>query len=249
MSRIDTPTNTKIVYLYVRRFEWRNDVGREENLGHPHNRRLYRGAYNKDTKTYRLVYEHPDGGWGGMFLPTLKSSGDTYSIDAVELTHKNIVQQDLSEEDLDNLTRWTAEGGNKKLWDSFWDTKNDREKKQPEPNLVSLPIMVRDVLQNSDPRMLHFVDSLKRMRNINPLLFDAFVELVDYLDTAPPDGDPLLDQMRLSKEHGTGVNLHEALKRLTRYTGTNRRENLDINDLHGAIGDILTEIIRRNYHE
>ncbi len=244
-NRIDTPSNTKIVYIYVNSFEWESEEHNEVNLGNPKSKRLYRGVFNNDTKTYRLIFLREDS-FDGLFIPKLKAQAYNYSIDATEITLDNILSVDLNDGDIEQLLMWTAKDGNKTLWDKIWED-------DPSVNKNAVKNAITKQLRKVDPLMLDFVNIVSNLKATHPLMFDAVARLHRYL-LYNQDGSTMMDSpvdpswIKMSIDHGAGANLSEALQKLARYGGTDRRENLLEEDLLGAIKDLMTELVRRNLH-
>lgn len=252
----DTVDNTKIVYLYVKEFEWTFPEGKENNVGHPKKNKVYRAAYNSDTNSYRLFYEF-DKKFTALFLPTLTAVNNetffdtpTYTSEIVELSRHNVLEHLISEEDLDDWLKWIEED-NASIKQMMGLDNNQSQGKQPQ--IVTAQDVVRAVQKNQENQELtQFLSRLEHLREINPPLFEALTNLVEFL-VGPPDGPELdtmveTDWIGFSKTLGAGKNLSDALKQLSRYGGESRRTNLMERDLFGAIRSLLAEQARRNFH-
>lgn len=252
---IDTPTNTKIIYLYVKDFQWTIPINKESNVGHPKSGRVYRGIINTDTESYRLMYRVGDA-IQGTLLPQLDSQDEAngYLSDIREITINNILDFDILEEDLTELLRW-LETDNKELKDKI---KGFFDKQQPNPSFSlppfltkkSMPEMVVEILRSRDPELASIVSTVNELRVSDPHIFDAVGAFINHL-LSHPEAETSIDSrwIRFDKNLGAGANLSAALSKLSVYGSNNRRTGFSEHDLVGAIRDLLLEEYRWKLHE
>ena len=249
---IDTPQNTKIVYLWINKFAWSNDMDKEQSVGHPKPKHLYRGVYNKDTETYRFVYKMGDI-FQGTFLKSLTSDDETagYTSDIVELSLSNILDSNLSEKDLKMLLEW-IDTDNKDLKEKLWAA----------PKRVNLDFIdmgtdiatfFADTIKKSDPEFTDFIAVGSSLREINPSMFEAVHNIISYLiedEYTEVEDDSSISPRWISMDVklGAGANLYGAIQKLARYGSVNTRVSRSKEDLLGAIKDLLVEQQRRNLH-
>ncbi len=249
----DSEKNTSIVYIYVKEFAWTNPTDNENNQGHPKKGRLYRAVHNKDTKSYRLVYKDESSPQGvtAVFLPALTSvevdtflENNGYNASMIELTKHNLLECDISEEDLTDAVKWIEEDN--KTIKQLMGFKSDNTRPPTQQELAN----VLQQTQEGQERM-RFLENLGHLRELNPPIFDALGNLVDYLvDIDGEHADSTIDAswVGLSKTLGAGKNISDALERLSRYGSESRRDNLMESDLMEAIRALLQEQVRRNFH-
>lgn len=124
---IDTPKNTKIVYLYVRDFRWNRTVDHESSMGHPKKGCIYQAVKNIDTKSYRLAYEFDknENTKDFQFIllnklvhkaspltqesPSFYVTGTDYDSDIFEVNMSNLLDCDLNDKELDKLYQWVMD--------------------------------------------------------------------------------------------------------------------------------------------
>lgn len=249
---IDTPTNTKIIYLFVKDFQWTIPINKESNVGHPKPGRVYRGVKNTDTESYRLMYRVGDA-IQGTLLPLLDSHDEAngYLSDIREITIDNILDFDILEEDLTEFLRW-LETDNKELKEKM---KGFFDKQQPNalpPFLQkkTMPEMVVEILRSRDPELASIVSTVNELRISDPHIFAAVGAFINHL-LAHPEAETSIDSrwIRFDKNLGAGANLSAALSKLSVYGSSNRRTSFSEHDLVGAIRDLLLEEYRWKLHE
>lgn len=228
----DNITNTDIFYTYVKKFKWSHPVSNETFGGHPKDGRVYRVIKNTDTNTYRLIYGRIGGTGQGVMLESLTSSDESvgYTSDIVPITRANILDLEISEEDLDLLKIWT-DTDNRDIKEIF------ELKNQPPPPSLPPPAWV----QPND--LTEFVSCASELQSIDPTSFDTIHELIHALNEPPNEPIEVLN-MRMNRNFGGGANMVKVFEHLTRYMGDDRRTNQDKNDLLEAQKYITYEINR-----
>lgn len=269
---IDTKENIRLIYLYIKSFKWLLDIDREMANGHPQEGRLYRGAENTSTHTYRIYYEFDDKNKQvlGIFLPRLRSEDTSgiYTADVIELTLSNILDLNISDQDLDNLLHW-LEIDNSDLKKRMWGEEKSKGRmispegtpqlstSQPlsDPlehlNDEAMMLMTIEYIKKKDAEFGEVVEDLKMLKDFNPAMFSSLARLLFYLmKTESEHNHTPIDPywIHLDKEMGAGANLSSAVTLLARYGGPDRKSNLEEVDLMGAIKYLLLEQQRRNFH-
>lgn len=248
MQLSDTIYNTKIVYLYVNKFDWEsNSMGREDSAGNPKAKHVYRAIKNTETGTYRIVYEVTHS-VKSTYIDNLKNDNFEqcgYTSDIVELSLSNILECNLSEECLDNLLNWYAIDNTdiKSIVGNIGATKN-QERNTVKEHIVPIGVPLSEEL-------VEFISEASHLHDTDPLMFGTMFDLFVYLNSILGEDKGILDTswMGLSKDHGAGVNVSSAVQKLSRYMGDDRKTNLDESDLLGAIRDLLMEQARRNFNQ
>lgn len=243
----DNPSNTTLMYVYVRRFKWFNGVDNEQLEGHPIEKKLYRAAYNNDTKSYRIYYKsNVNNKDTCIVIPSLASVPDGYDSDIVQVTLENILELDMPEACLNDFIKW-AESKNEDL-----KRVAGLEKKQEPPSF--LPVVISEPIQNMfsdmtrEEEIEEFIMCASKTHDMFPALFDAIHDLIHYINQTN-EGDSL-DSMTisLSQTHGAGYNVGKALDSLSTYMSDDRRVNLHHEDLLKAIYNLLNEQSRLKAH-
>lgn len=241
----DTPQNSKILYLFVNKFDWgSNQQSKENSLGHPKSQRLYRAVHNTETDSYRIVHTITRENCLAVYIENLQNIDETlgYTSDIKRVTLDSILDFNIPEEDLDSLLLWL-------------DT-DDKELKGAmgwiKPSAKATPVAGPSQMTNLpevDEDLLRFIDMGDSLSNKDPALFGTVIDLLDYL--LRPSDDAIIDTtwVKFDKKHGAGANISAAIQKLSRYIGTDRKTNMEADDLMGAIKELLTEQIRRNFNE
>jgi hypothetical protein len=248
MVSSDTHENTRIIYLYIRSFEWIDPMDTESKDGHPMVGKVYRTVHNKDTNSYRLIYEK-EGVMIGIYLPkltvtavdeTTKEPG--YKANIEEITIKNILDFNLSEEDLDNIIAWQT---NKQFKDEI----GLKKKKEEKPTQEITPATIINAVQQHENKqvMANMGDRVLFLRERNTPLFSALQSLLDYLVEQEGENQDL-SWLEYNKDLGAGTNISTALRALIRYSGEDRRTNQMYTDLLEAIRAIMCEAARKEIH-
>lgn len=248
----DTIHNTKLIYLYVNKFDYgKNQMGKEQSSGNPKSKKVYRAIYNTDTNSYRIIYDVDSKNVFSVFIEDLQSTDEDlgYTCDIKILSVSNILDFNISEADLDQLLKW-LQTDNKDVKDILGDigavkkvegkvTKPAQQPAQP-PKGTRLP-----------PELVQLINIGSELHKADPIIFGTIFDLMIYLnqDAYADTGVLGTGWLKLDKDHGAGVNVSAAIDKLSRYLGQDRRINLDNDDLMGAIKDLLIEKSRRNYHE
>jgi hypothetical protein len=259
---VDTRTNTKLVYLYTKHFKWTEPANHEIMLGNPKPNKVYQAIKNTDAESYRVFYKiEGQPTYQGVFLSHIKSDSEKVGFvgDMVEITTTNILDFELSPEELTKLYDWIKDGSKDLMTElNAWFDKQDgaktsNKKGGDKKNLLKNGERPVDVaigaLRGYDPNMGAALATLDDLRTDQPRVFEALAEVCHHLLTKALDFENPAISLRLDQTHGTGVNLSSAMEKLVRYLGPDRRSNLNKDDLTGAVQDLLTEIYRLNYHE
>jgi len=242
LTLTDTIENTTFQFLYVRDFAWNSPIDNERNVGHPKKGRTYRGIYNKDTKTFRLFYE-VNKEITGVYLPKLVGVDvdeiESYNSDIVALTKHNILECDITPEDLDLLVGWIKDK-NEEL-KRITNLKKEEKTAQPSPQGNMAAVMAQR--ENAD-----FLESCKafaRLKQHDPLIFDGIDNLIDFYE----HNEPTSGWIGTSRVLGPGKNIGDAITHLEVYGGDDRRNNLSKIDLFIAIRFLITELMRNIIQE
>lgn len=245
LTLTDTVENTTFQFLYVRHFAWNFPTDNERNVGHPKKGRLYRGIYNTDTKTYRLFYEIGDE-TTGIYIPKLVETnsdieiGNTYTSDIVVLTRKNILDCDITPEDLDALVGWIQSKNEylKKIT-NLEPKKTENPQPTPQQNMATM------MAQRENQEFMELCKTLAKLKTHDPILYDGIDNLIDFFVNNEPTGG----WIGTSKVLGPGKNVGDAITHLEVYGGDDRRRNLARLDLLIAIRFLVTELMRNIIQE
>ena len=249
----DNIHNTEIVYLYTHKFEYGNNpISKEENGGHPKPKTVYRAIYNTDTNTYRLIYNISKEGLSFIFIPKLKDHDEEsgLSVDIKILTKKNILDFNISEENLDELLSW-LKTDNKDIKEITGDIGTPKPKQQKVKQGDKPAVVPQNKGVKLPPQVVQFLNLGIELEKTDPLIFGTMFDLLVYLNqnVYTDIGVVNASWLKLDKDHGAGTNISSAVEKLARYMSQDRRTNLDGKDLLGAIKDLLQEQGRRTYHE
>lgn len=252
MTLSDSIHNTEMVYLFVNKFSYgKNMIAKEESAGHPKPKKIYRAIRNTDTDTYRIIYKVENNQVFSTIIEDLQCDDETagYTSDIKRITLNNILEFDIPEKCLDNLIHWI-------------DTDNDDVKAVvpvgPPNKLVSRNLVAGKQAKESgipegaialDEEIVMFFTLASELRESDPLLFGTIFDVLNYLVSQNKIEVFDTGWMGFDKNHGAGVNVSAAIKKLSLYMSDDRRTNLDEKDLTGAIVDLLTEKGRRSLHD
>src|SRR5690606_8843885 len=161
---IDTPSNTKIVYLFVNDFQWTVPLNKEASVGHPKSGRVYRAIKNVDTESYRVMYTI-DKNFQGVLIDKLDNDDRAagYLSDIHEITKSNVLDFDILEEDLTEFVRW-LETENKDLitaMEPFFDRQRGGS-----PQIITkkiLPDVVVEILRPRDPELASVIATINEL--------------------------------------------------------------------------------------
>jgi hypothetical protein len=249
MQQIDRSDNTEFKYFYCHKFKWLNPLDNEIRAGHPKEKTIYRGWYNTETKSYKLITNPGNA----IFLESLKEDDGNFlfgfTCDFEEVTKSNILKfKDITEDNLQDMIQW-LEINNMDLKERLGFT----QREQPIPIVAIINSMNNEAHQEQvhyQNAFQGFMESGEELLNLNPVAFEKIWTLIDKvlddiykIEDTPIDGDYL--------RHGpTGlsININEAYKCLHKYAGKDRRTNENPDDLYEAMAHILTELIRRDYN-
>jgi hypothetical protein len=229
----DNEKNTEFLYLYVEKFKWSNQENAEAFAGHPKPKSVYRAILNKDTNGYRILYSVENGTGNAVIINSLNSDSEDigFTCKIHTITRNNILDFDISEEDLDKLSIWTEKDNQ--------DLKNIMKGNTE-------PFQQIDIL---DEEASEFFACALDTRKEDPLLFDAIHEYMHHLLEQQPDISSLdTTWLNMSPKFGTGSNISKAIDHIKTYVSENRRTNLDEKDLFHAITHLLNEINQRRFN-
>lgn len=215
-------SDTEIRYVYIKKFSYYHPEVAESFSGHPRTGGIYRSLYHLHTKHHRLLL--PDGIVLG-FNQLVGNSGDA-EFDLAEITKDNILDFNLSEEDLDVFLLPNN--------DIFF-----------EPSMKVHEAIVRQEEIESDfaHRASEIIMGLWSINSIKAeLLLDIAHCLTELEMTSHEDA---ANYLRLHPTKGMALNIGEALRALDRYAGDDRKSNEDTADLMVAIESCVTELERK----
>lgn len=242
----DTPENTEFKYFFINKFQWLDPMENEKFQGHPREKSLYRGWFNKDTSSFRLVVDKDLA----IYLEKLVISGETgyiANISVVDLN--NILDFPIVENDLADLNKW-LENDNKDLKEEvFKKVTSFSGSSFSTPDIVA--IIKSNFQQSTNNDMQGFMESAEELKELDPMAFDVIWGLIDHLLLEMhevPEGSIDADWLAKSSK-GMAINISASLKCLNRYAGDNRRTNEDPEDLYKAMSHITSEIIRSEINE
>lgn len=249
----DTVNNTRVAYLYVSHFEWLDAAANETHVGHPKIGRVYRSILNTATKSHRLFYDI-EGRLEGMYLSMLDTDvvdgSKDYDAEIVELRSNNILEYEITEEDLDNLILWEKEENKTiKQYMGLDKQAGGSESAPLQQTLSPQQVMQHINDQEANKAFMQLGAFLKRLADTDPQLFEALSILI-YSVADNPEEDTTIDRswMAFSAVLGPGKNISKAIDALARYGGEDRRTNLDEKDLIKAIKALLIEMVRIQLH-
>ncbi len=246
----DNSKNTEFLYLYVDEFQWLSHMDTEAFSGHPKPKSVYRAIFNKDTRGYRIIYGTTNGNPQAIVLKNLanKNKGVGYLSNMVILTRDNILNFDISDEDLDKMVFW-IDTENKDLDDIMKKSKHptvlgdnlDNTNLPPLTPMDIIPLITNNT-RRVDGELSDFLSLAQNFQDKDPFLFDAIHDLMNYISDDRVNDVSFLN---FSKNFASGANVSAAFQALTRYAGDNRRTNLDEQDLLQAIKHLLNEYTQR----
>ena len=236
MELNDNENNITFSPVFVKKFSWHDPIDNEKFEGHPMVGRVYRVAYNKDTKSYRVFYQDKTGRNVGIYLPELERSGEGYESSISIITRKNILDFEFTEEDLGKVEGWlSTDHADLKASMGFYGS--------PIKDISEL--LSSMTTEREDPDTItEFLSNSKRLYSMYPLMFEALNMVISHIDSY--DTGESLDGIALtfSKEHGAGYNVGKALECLGTYMSDDKRISLAEEDLLNAIVNLLNEETR-----
>lgn len=237
----DTAENSEFKFFYVSKFEWGNPMDHERNLGHPKEKKVYRGWINKDTNTYRIAYDMKNAIWLDKLKVTEEHIG--YTSDISELTINNILDFPIEESDLENMIKW-LESDNADLKQAVLGPKIQ------EAQIIAI---INKSMQppQSEQDIEGFINSAEELHSLDPLAFEHIWALMDFILESMhslPEGSFDADFIAKGPQ-GAPINIYNAITCLNRYIGDNRKTNLEPEDLQKAMHHILSELIRAEVNE
>jgi hypothetical protein len=245
MQQIDRSDNTEFKYFYCHKFKWLNPLDNEIRAGHPKEKTIYRGWYNTETKSYKLITNPGNA----IFLESLKEDDGNFlfgfTCDFEEVTKSNILKfKDITEDNLQDMIQW-LEINNMDLKERLGFT----QREQPIPIVAIINSMNNDQEQVRYQNAFQgFMESGEELLNINPVAFEKIWSLIDKVLDETYSEDPMESYQLKMSTQGLGININDAYKALSKYTSTDRRTNENPDDLYEAMAHILTELIRRDYN-
>ena len=234
MQLSDNSENSKVVVLYVKDFKWLDQYTAEHFGGHLKNKRVYRAIYNKDIDSYRVLYTI-EGRHNAVNLPSLiTKSGAMYTSNIVLIDKQNIVDFDISEEDLDQIIKWDDHKDLKKIIDERRVVSQD----QQEPEFIQelFKMVKQDELKE-------YMERSRELFQINPIMHDVLLDVITYL-TGHTDMSIESLNLTMDDNFGPGINIGKTYEALGRYTSENKRVNFNPDDLLDGMEGLLTEYTR-----
>lgn len=243
MILTDNTTNTEFLFVFVKDFKWSNPLEHEQVGGHPMPGRLYRAIKNTDTGTYRLLTKPNTL----LVFSGLEEDIDTgYRSSFKPITVQTLLDYNITDEDLDKLLDWLRTG-NKEIKDLVGMMSPPAPVKLTTPSSLS-PQFKESIMQKSNEEVSDFISCAHLLHELNPNLLDAIHDYLHYAieqEQKSEEGPLNSTFLTLSKEHGTGANVIQAVQKLSRYVSVNKRISLDENDLFGAITNLFNEQTNR----
>ena len=227
-------SNTEFLYVFVKKFKWENPLEHEQAGGHPIPGRVYRASKNVDTDTYRLFAEMPDRPTLLVFGKLKETIEGAYTSDFKVISPKTLLDFDITDEDLDSLLEWL---------------KSDNKNLKEVMGFNMTPVKIEQTKTNED--VADFIDCAKRLYDLNPSLLNSIHDYLHFAIEQEEESDegPIPTTfLTLNSAHGTGANVIRAVEKLSVYVSDDRRVNLDLDDLYGAITNLLTEGTNRTFN-
>ncbi len=241
----DTQKSSKIVYLFVNKFDWgTNQQSKENSLGHPKPQRLYRALHNIEVDRYLIVHTVTKEDLQATYIENLQNTDESigYTADISRVSLENILDFNILEEDLDALLKWVET--------------DDRELKGAmgwiKPTSKAIPVIgpsrMTD-LPEVDEQYIQFIDLGGMLNDKDPVLFGTVIDLLSFLLESKDDSIIDTTWVKYDKKHGAGANISAAVQKLSKYMSADKKVNMEVEDLMGAIKDLLTERMRRDLNE
>lgn len=245
MTLPDTKENAEIVYLYIKSFKWLDPLDNEKAVGHPRPGSVYRAIYNSETKTYRILYIDEQKELNGVYIPLLLMDEDhlegkyNYLSEAYQINKENIVNLNLSEDNLVEILAWQKE--------------KDKPIKHAvgleAPQVTAEQIVVAAQKQQEGQEFQELGQVMMAIKEVSPELYFALGDLIYF--TAEASHSRVEDSLWLihfSKTLGAGLNVSTAMTHLKTYSSDDRRTNLNADNLLEATMCLLLENARRKMH-
>jgi hypothetical protein len=217
----------EIQYLYFKDFKWLSALDSERFAGHPRPNTVYRAIVNSSTNNTKVIItESPD--WNAVIINDF-NAGEHYTSDCISLNHKNILDANLPEIELDKIIKWQSQD-NKDL------------KRLYKPNIPSPPVLmnlaqaISEQERQEQADLGRAVNILAELRMLDQLGFDIVVDLIRILTKEEPDA------LAINPNLSTGINFKRIHDSLLRYIGEDRRTNYDRNDLIETFLAIMNEL-------
>lgn len=227
---------TPLRYVYVNAFKWKDTVSSEMYAGHPRAGKVYRAVYNTNTNNYRIGLPGTPHFFVFPKLILTEEDEAECTCDMVEITKENIVQLNLPEDGLDQMTQW-IETDNNDLREVTPEEKNIKnglqrlQKAVSDQELEEIRLMsqAQQVIQD-----IYLVDTslLNVYLDIGRLLYKRSME------------EPITHDLRRGSD-GRGINIFSATNHINDYmrpvkAGGDYKESIE-----EAIIDLTIELERR----
>lgn len=216
-------SDTKIKYIYVKKFSYHIPDVAESFAGHPHSGKIYRSIFNIHTGHHRLLLPHPVV----LGFNELVGISDMADFELIEITLDNILDFDLTEENLDVFLK-------------------------PDTDIIFEPQqMIQNAMAQHEQEETDFAHrasgTIMDLWSINPMKAEILLSIAHCLTEVEMTSheDPANNLRYTSR--GLGVNIAEALRSINRYSCDNKKINEDTSDLMVAIESLVVEI-ERNYN-
>lgn len=218
-------SDIQIKYILVKKFSYLHPDIAEAFAGNPIQGKVYRSVYNINTKHHRLLL--PDGVVMGFNVLIGESSDAVFEL--IEITKDNILDFNLSEEDLDVFLLPNT--------DIFFEPKQ----------------MIQNALSQRQDDEVDFANrasnTILNLWSINPDKAEILLTIAHCLtELELSSHEDAANSLRYS-DKGLGINIAEALRALTRYSSDDRKTNEDTADLMVALEAIVVEMERNFNHE
>jgi hypothetical protein len=222
--------NLEFKYLFVKSFKWQDTELQESLQGQPLSGRLYRSIYNIQTQLHKFVL----GETTNLVVEKLQCSSPdfAYLCDVVEVTIDNILDLKITEEDLDQLNTW-IESNNEDIRRRY------NSAKVPNTQLIQLG---NEMMEEEAQAVAMSNEIMCHLYHIDIERFYTVLDLITKISdlTIEETNDPTYE-LSIHPQFGTGVNLSNVFKNLSQYTGTDRRTNLNVEDLTNSIYSLVKE--------
>lgn len=232
----------EIQYFYTENFEWKDVMMSETYQGHPRKGQVYRAILNEYTKNTKVILSDKPA-----IALVINEVTPDFTCKFVAVNPANLLDLDLPETELDRIIAW-QEKDNKDL-KKVIEPPSPQEQKALEP-ILALAEYMQNQSREERQALKHAKDIMGNLFVTNSILYDIILSLAEIMTehTVMMHTDPA-NLLALHPTHSTGVNLSQTYAALSRYTSSNRRINLNTDDLMDAITALLTEYESRILNE
>lgn len=241
-------TIENVIYLYVKSFRYKDEDHSQAMNDHPLEGRVYRALKTEKPREYKIhigADNNPER-IDGIRLKGLKCNNKEFQCELIEINNKNILELDISDDDLSMMNKWNKEknkslldlvNGKPSAVDEVEEKNEEFEISEADLNKMLYEMMKPTPSKHTDYVAMHDEEMAVVLADLIDYIISTYGD--KYEKSNIPVGPFIVSQ------YGKGYNCGNALKYLSRYCTEGYEKSDNVKDIFKAIHYLLFEIKRR----